>query len=313
MKKVFFSFILITLSFSVLAQKKNSGKKPAGKKAIAIDSSLALDRTLLKNGILQARDEVNGTLTAKDKVASQNGQKTYYDSYSINLKAGEELFIEHFSNSFRVMLGFKKPDPKETTEFSYDSNPFSGASFNKFHYVAPKSGVYTLLATSMDAQQTGTYRLVKTITTPKAIEASLDPEFASKFKALTDLKKNNFKDIYGDKIKKDKKDKAVGIERYLAKFELISGKNAQIVVDNGGQTANFKTTLFESENQEDVQNYFEKIKKQLQVLTRNWVEQPAAVNSFSASTDKDFITLNISTIEPSKKKKQSWQVGFIYN
>ncbi len=300
----------MVLGVNVYAQKK---KKPATKTKTTIDSTQLLNKTQLKAGIQEAKDVVEASLSSKDLVANQNGEKRYYDSYPISMKAGEELFIEHSSSNFRVMLGFKNPDKKVPTEFSYDSQAFSGQSFNKFHYVAPTTGTYTLLATSMDAGQVGKYRIQKTLITSGAIEAQLDPEFSKRFKTLVASKKNNFKDITGEKVKKDKKDKAVQQERYTTKFELITGKPASLIVDNGGQTANFKSTIFEGDNQDDAKAYFSGLVKQLQVLTRNWTEQPGSDMSYSASTDTDIISLSITSSEDKKKKKTLWQVVFAYN
>jgi hypothetical protein len=308
MKKILIFATCMVLGVNVYAQKK---KKPTGK--TTIDSTQLLNKTQLKAGMQEAKDMIDASLSSKDLVANQNGEKRFYDSYPIFMKAGEELFIEHSSASFRVMLGFKNPDKKIPTEFSYDSQAFTGQSYNKFHYVASTTGTYTLLATSMDAGQVGKYHIQKTIITSGAIEAKLDPQFSKQFKALVASKKNNFKDITGEKVKKDKKDKAVQQERYLTKFELVTGKPASIIVDNGGQTANFKSTIFEGESQDDAKAYFSGLVKQLQVLTRNWTEQPGSDMSYSASTDTDIIALTVTSSEDKKKKKTLWQVVFAYN
>ena len=313
MKKCLIISILALLSFQITAQKKKPSKSTKKSTVVAIDSTELLNRNQIKNGLQQVQDLVEANLTGKDLTATQNGLKTYYDSYKILLHAGEELDIEHSSNSFRVMLALKKPVKTEQTEFSYDSKPFSGNSFNKFHFVAPSTGIYTLLATSMDAQKTGKYVIKKTISTSKALEADLDPVFSQKFKEISNYKKSNFKDILGEKVKKDKKDKIIGQDKYTSKFELVAGKPGQIMLENGGQIANFKSIIFESATENEAQAYFDKIKKQLQVLTRSWVEQPSTDKTFSASTDQDIVSLNMSALEDKKKKKTLWQVNFIYN
>lgn len=315
--KLLFFFISLTFCFTTLAQKKKPAKKAPPVKVSKIDSTELLNKNPLKVGAQQANDVVEASLTGKDLSANQNGEKRFYDSYKLLLHAGEELFLEHSSSNFRVMLSLKTP-AKDKQELSYDSQPFNGNSINKFHYVVPVTGTYTLLATSMDAGQTGKYKITKTITTPSVIEAGLDQSFANQFKALEKSKKVNFKNITGDKIKKDKKeekkDKSAGLESFKTSFELVAGKSAFIFQDNGGQTANYKSILLESENEADARAYFETLKKQLQVLTRNWTEQANTDANYSSSTDADFITLKINTIPPVKKKqKQLYQVEFVYN
>jgi hypothetical protein len=98
----------------------------------------------------------------------------------------------------------------------------------------------------------------------------------------------------------------------MTTFELVSGKAGLILQDNGGTTSNYKSIIFESESEEEAKQYFEKTKKQLQVLVRSWTEQSNTENNYSASTDKDLITLSISS-EERKKKKVVYLVNFIYN
>lgn len=310
MKVKLLILLCLVLCFTTYAQKKKPSKKTPQPKIMVVDSTEILNRNQLKSGMQQAQDQVEASLTGKDKFSSQNGERRYYDSYKLFLHAGEELTLEHSSDNFRVMLGLKTPANKQ--ENSYDSKPYAGSSYNKFFYVAPTTGTYTLLATSMDAEQAGKYKIQKTITVPSAVEAQIDPQFSTQFKALTTSKTENFKNITGEKIKKDKKDKSVGQERFKTSFELVSGKSGMILQDNGGNTSNYKTTIFESENEEEVKQYFEKTKKQLQVLVRSWTEQDNTNNNYSASTDKDLITLSIAS-EERKKKKIFYLVNFIYN
>ena len=309
--KVKILFVLcLMLCFATHAQKKKTNKRTSQTKIIAIDSTEILNRNQLNNGTQQAQDQVEASLTVKDKSSSQNGEKRFYDTYKLFLHAGEELTLEHSSDNFRVMLGFKTPTNKQ--ENSYDSKPFSGSSYNKFFYLVPATGTYTLLATSMDAGQSGKYKIQKTIAVPNVVEAQIDPQFSKQFKVLTASKMENFKNITGEKVKKDKKDKTVGQERFKTTFELVSGKSGMILQDNGGTTSNYKSTIFESESEEDAKQYFEKTKKQLQILVRSWTEQSNTDNNYSASTDKDLITLNV-TSEERKKKKAVYLVNFIYN
>lgn len=309
--KVKILFVLcLMLCFATHAQKKKTNKRTSQTKIIAIDSTEILNRNQLNNGTQQAQDQVEASLTVKDKSSSQNGEKRFYDTYKLFLHAGEELTLEHSSDNFRVMLGFKTPTNKQ--ENSYDSKPFSGSSYNKFFYLVPATGTYTLLATSMDAGQSGKYKIQKIITVPNAVEAQIDPQFSKQFKVLTASKMENFKNITGEKVKKDKKDKTVGQERFKTTFELVSGKSGMILQDNGGTTSNYKSTIFESESEENAKQYFEKTKKQLQILVRSWTEQSNTDNNYSASTDKDLITLNV-TSEERKKKKAVYLVNFIYN
>ena len=309
--KVKILFVLcLMLCFATQAQKKKTNKRTPQTKIVTIDSTEILNRNQLNNGTQQAQDQVEASLTGKDKSSSQNGEKRFYDTYKLFLRAGEELTLEHTSDNFRVMLGFKTPANKQ--ENSYDSKPFSGSSYNKFFYIVPTTGTYTLLATSMDAGQSGKYKIQKTITVPNAVEAQIDPQLSKQFKVLTASKTENFKNITGEKVKKDKKDKTVGQERFRTTFELVTGKSGMILQDNGGTTSNYKSTIFESESEEDAKQYFEKTKKQLQVLVRSWTEQSNTDNNYSASTDKDLITLNV-TSEERKKKKMVYLVNFIYN
>jgi len=310
MKVKLLTLLCLVLSFATYAQKKKTSKKTAKTKIVVVDSTEILNRNQLNSGMQQAQDQVEASLTGKDKFSSQNGEKRYYDTYKLFLHAGEELTLEHSSDNFRAMLVLKTPANKQ--ENSYDSRPYSGTSYHKFFYVAPTTGTYTLLATSMDAGQAGKYKIQKTITLPNAVEAQIDPQFSRQFKALTASKTENFKNITNEKIKKDKKDKSVGQERFKTSFELVTGKSGLILQDNGGSTSNYKTTIFESENEEEAKQYFEKTKKQLQVLVRSWTEQNNTDNNYSASTDKDLITLSIAS-EERKKKKVFYLVNFIYN
>jgi hypothetical protein len=310
MKVKLLIIICVLTNFAIHAQKKKTTKKSQQTKIVAIDSTEILNRNQLNNGTQQAQDQIEATLTGKDKFSTQNGEKRYYDSYKLFLHAGEELTLEHSSDNFRVMLGLKTPNNKQ--ENSYDSKPFSGSSYNKFFYIAPVTGTYTLLATSMDGGQSGKYKIQKTIVFPNAVEAQIDPQLSKQFKALTASKAENFKNITGEKIKKDKKDKSVGQERFKTTFELVTGRAGMILQDNGGTTSNYKSTIFEAETQEEAKQYFESTKKQLQILVRSWTEQSNTDNNYSASTDKDLITLSISS-EERKKKKVFYLVNFIYN
>ena len=310
MKLKLLIFLSVCLSFATQAQKKKTTKKTPQTKNIKIDSTELLNRNQLINGMQQAQDQIEASLTGKDKFSSQNSEKRFYDTYKLFLHAGEELTLEHSSDNFRVMLGFKTPANKQ--ENSYDSKPFSGTSYNKFFYIVPTTGTYTLLATSMDAGQSGKYKMLKSIAAPNAVEAQIDPIFSNQFKALKNARVDNFKVITGEKIKKDKKDKSVGQERFKTSFELVAGKLAVILQDNDGTTSNYKTTILETENEADAKQYFEKVKKQLQILVRGWTEQNNSDNNYSASTDTDIITLNISS-EERKKKKVFYMVNFVYN
>ena len=310
MKLKLLILLSVCLSFATQAQKKKTAKKIPQTKNVAIDSTELLNKNQLNSGMQQAQDQIEASLTGKDKFSSQNSEKRFYDTYKLFLHAGEELTLEHSSDNFRVMLGLKTPTNKQ--ENSYDSKPFSGTSYNKFFYVVPATGTYTLLATSMDAGQLGKYKIQKIITVPSAVEAHIDPQFSKQFKALTSSKTDNFKNITGEKIKKDKKDKSVGQERFKTSFELVAGKSAMILQDNNGATSNYKTMIFETENEAEAKQYFEKMKKQLQVLARSWTEQSNTDNNYSASTDKDIITLSISS-EERKKKKVFYMVNFVYN
>lgn len=315
--KLLFTLFCLTFCFVTNAQKKKSTKKAPSAKIAKIDSTELLNKNQLKAGISQAKDILEASLNPKDQTANQNGEKRFYDSYKLFLRAGDELFLEHSSANFRVMLSLKTP-AKDKQELSYDSQPFQGNSFNKFHYVAPATGTYTLLATSTDAGQLGKYRIEKTITTANAIEANLDQAFAKQFKALVAARKDNFKSITGEKLKTDKKevkkDKTAGVERFKTSFELVAGKPAQIIQENAGQASNFKTVLLETENEEEAKTYFEQLKKQIQVLSRNWTEQSNTDVAYSSSSDTDFVTLKVNTIPPAKKKqKPLFQVEFVYN
>ena len=310
MKVKLLSLLCLMLCFATHAQKKKTNKKTPQKKIVVIDSTEILNRNQLNGGIQQVQDQVEASLTGRDKSSAQNGEKRFYDTYKLFLHAGEELTVEHSSDNFRVMLGFKTPANQQ--ENSYDSKPFSGASYNKFFYVVPATGTYTLLATSMDAVQSGRYKIQKTITLPNVVEAKIDQQLANQFKKLMASKSENFKNITGEKIKKDKKDKSVGQERFKTTFELILGKSGMILQDNGGTTSNYKSTIFESESEEAAKQYFDKTKKQLQVLVRSWTEQSNTDNNYSASTDKDLITLSVIS-EERKKKKIVYLVNFIYN
>ena len=312
MKTKILALLCILLCFATHAQKKKTTKKTSTTKSVAVDSTELLNRNQLTTGVSQVQDFIEATLTGKDKTASQNNEKRFYDSYKIFLHQGEELTLEHSSDNFRVMLALKTPS-KDKEEFSYDSKPYSGFSTNKFFIVAPATGTYILLATSMDAGQTGKYRIQKTIATPNTVEAQIDPNFAKQFKLLTTLRTDNFKGITGEKIKKDKKDKSVGLEKFKSSFELVTGRGSMIIQENGGTASNYKSVLFESESEDDAKAYFEKIKKQLQVLARSWAEQTNTDNNYSASTDKDIITLSISNTEAVKKKKAVYSVNFVYN
>jgi hypothetical protein len=310
MKVKILSLLCMMLCFATYAQKKKTTKKTSQTKSVLVDSTEILNRNQLNNGTQSVQDQVEASLTGKDKSSSQNGEKRFYDTYKLFLHAGDELTLEHSSDNFRVMLGLKTPSNKQ--ENSYDSKPFSGSSYNKFFYIAPATGTYTLLATSMDAGQSGKYKIQKTITVPNAVEAQIDPQLSKQFKALTASKTENFKNITGEKIKKDKKDKSVGQERFKTSFELITGKSGMILQDNGGTTSNYKTTIFESESEEEAKQFFENTKKQLQILVRSWTEQSNTDNNYSASTDKDLITMSVSS-EERKKKKMVYLVNFIYN
>jgi hypothetical protein len=312
MKTKLLALLCVLFCLTTHAQKKKPSKKFTPQKTVAVDSTELLNRNQLATGNQQATDEIEATLTGKDKTATQNGEKRFYDSYKIALRQGDELTIEHTSDNFRVMMALKSPS-KDKEEFSYDSKPFSGSSSNKLFMVVPATGTYTLLATSMDVGQVGKYKIRKTISAPNAVEAGLDPNFAKQFKTLSAQKAENFKGITGEKIKKDKKDKTIGQEKFTSSFELVTGRAGMILQENGGTISNYKSVLFESENEEEAKAYFEKTKKQLQVLVRSWTEQSNTDNNYSASTDKDLISLNISKTEAVKKKKAVYLVNFVYN
>ena len=125
MKIKLLALLCVLLSFATHAQKKKTTKKTPTTKTVAIDSTELLNRNQLTAGIPQVQDIIEAMLTGKDKTASQKNEKRFYDSYKIFLHQGDELTLEHSSDSFRVMLALKTPS-KDKEEFSYDSKPYSG-------------------------------------------------------------------------------------------------------------------------------------------------------------------------------------------
>jgi hypothetical protein len=318
MKKLLLLSAFLCLGVAqVDAQKKAKKPKKGTTTIIATNDPVeSLNHKMIFGDVQRVQEEVEATLQESDRTQKNpEGQIRHYDTYKIYMHTGEELFLEHTSNEFRVMLALKKPESTTQTDFSYDSQNFTGSSRNKFYFVAPTTGVYTLLATSMDSEKSGAYKIVKTLYAPGAVEAELEPEFAKQFRNLLGHKKKAFKEITGEKIKKDKNDKTNGLERFNSNFELVTGKTGTVVLENSGQTANFKSVLLETDNPEEAKTFFEKMKKQLQILTRAWSEQLPSENIFSASTEKEIVSLNLVNEEFKKKKevKQIYKVQFTCN
>ena len=102
----------------------------------------------------------------------------------------------------------------------------------------------------------------------------------------------------------------------------VGGANNGVMADELEPVVNYFTKkmtelkeelLFNGSKEKKLREQSEKIKKQLQVLARSWAEQTNTDNNYSASTDKDIITLSISSTEAVKKKKSIYSVNFVYN
>jgi hypothetical protein len=198
MKKLLLLSAFLCLGVAqVDAQKKAKKPKKGTTTIIATNDPVeSLNHKMIFGDVQRVQEEVEATLQESDRTQKNpEGQIRHYDTYKIYMHTGEELFLEHTSNEFRVMLALKKPESTTQTDFSYDSQNFTGSSRNKFYFVAPTTGVYTLLATSMDSEKSGAYKIVKTLYAPGAVEAELEPEFAKQFRNLLGHKKKAFKDL----------------------------------------------------------------------------------------------------------------------
>ena len=71
-------FLSVCLNFATQAQKKKITKKPSQTKIVKIDSTELLNRNQLINGMQQAQDQIEASLTGKDKFSSQNSEKRFW-------------------------------------------------------------------------------------------------------------------------------------------------------------------------------------------------------------------------------------------
>ncbi len=296
-----FVLLLLTtlLVFNAHAQKAKAKRPVKSAKKVSVKApGLApdLDRTLLAEGQAVALDTVRGTLATTD-AANQNGegQKRYFDRYTLTLRQGDLLLVEYASEAYRVMLGLEPPGGGGTAVFSYDSVKFENVlSKHLFRFPVPTSGVYTLLLTSADAQKTGAYRVRKFILPGKLVMPPATSEFCQKLTFLLAQSQLNFDRLMGRKTKTDKKTGLV--ETYQSVYEFTPGKPTEIVRDYDLDKTKFNATLAEFNKKDEALKALETYAAQLKTCTPGWKYETLEGDTFkeiSAATYADFLSVSM--------------------
>ncbi|MBD3887080.1 trypsin-like peptidase domain-containing protein, partial [Phormidium tenue FACHB-886] len=103
--------------------------------------------------ILLNSNPVDGALTeASNVLASDN---SYYNSYTFEGKAGEQVMIELFSPDFDAFLILIAPNGRETLQ----DNDGAGGTNARIIATLPENGTYVILANAYESGATGSYSL----------------------------------------------------------------------------------------------------------------------------------------------------------
>jgi len=278
---------------------KSTAKKPVAKAPVL---STDLDRSQLAEGLPVATDFVQSDLTATDPVnVSAEGQKRYFDRYSITLRQGDVLLIEYASEAYRVMLGLEPP--KELggggkAMFGYDSLHFDNVlSKTVFEFEAPSAGTYTLLLTSADAQKVGPYKVRKFLLPASAVIPAVTADLCQKITYLMAQSRMDFKRLQGKKTKTDKKTGLV--ETYQSKYEVVPGKPTDIVRDYDLNKTRLNATLAEFTKKEEALKALDQLAAQMKACVPGWEYselEGEAFKEISAATYADFLTMSMRVL-----------------
>jgi hypothetical protein len=278
--------------------------KPAKKVAAKAPTiATTLDLTQLADGQAVALDTARGTLAATDAV-NQNGegQKRYFDRYTLTLRQGDLLLVEYASEAYRVMLGLEPPGSGGRAVFGYDSTKFENVlSKHLFQFPVPVTGTYTLLLTSADPQKTGSYRVRKFILPGTSVMPLATADFCQKLTFLLAQSQLNFDRLVGKKTKTDKKTGLV--ETYQSKYEFVPGKTTEIVRDYDLDKTKLNATLAEFTKKEDALKALDTYAAQLKACTPGYQYETLEGEAFkeiSAATYADFVSVTMRIL--GKKK-----------
>ncbi|MCY7352410.1 MAG: hypothetical protein LH606_17385 [Cytophagaceae bacterium] len=303
MQKLTFLFLICLLPLAGQAQKakpKKVVKKPKITVVKKPSSATDLDKHPLSDGQAVALDVATGSLSFADAAnTNPQGQKRYFDRYTLTLRQGDLLVVEYASEIFRVMLGLEKPDKQ--TVFSHDSVAFENVSVHQFKFDVPATGTYTLSLTSADPQQTGDYTVRKFILPVKAIFPEANADFCQKLAFLMAQSQLQFNRLEGKKTRTEKKTGL--IETYQARYEVVPGKTSEIVRDRELGKSKLNATLAEFTKKEEALKALETYAAQLRACTPGWQYETLEGDTFkeiSAATYVDFLTVSMRIL--GKKK-----------
>lgn len=113
--------------------------------------------TLLTAGCVKtASQEHIGMLEAGDKL--MDGDKSYYDEFELKLRAKTKVEITLISEDFDTYVIVSPPDssPQRDNDDCDDNDPARGSCLS---FVTHTAGVYTVVANSYAAGETGRYQL----------------------------------------------------------------------------------------------------------------------------------------------------------
>lgn len=309
MRYFLFLFLACLLAGGSFAQKARPKKpvpkaKTTAKKTVAKAPALAtdLDRTQLAEGLPVVTDFVQSELTATDPVnTSAEGQKRYFDRYSLTLRQGDLLLVEYASEAYRVMLGLEPPKEfggSGKAVFGYDSLHFDNVlSKTVFQFEVPASGTYTLLLTSADAQKVGPYKVRKFLLPASAVVPAANADLCQKITYLMAQSRLDFNRLQGKKTKTDKKTGLV--ETYQSKYEVVPGKSTDIVRDYDLNKTKLNATLAEFTKKEDALKALDQYAAQLKACVPGWEYSELSGEAFkeiSAATYADFLTMSMRVL-----------------
>ena len=152
------------------------------------------------NGDLSLNPAVlNGALESTDSFTEQWDGNCYYDSYVLELEAGQQLNVSLASHEFDAYLEIHGPQGYlQTNDDAYGTIGYEyGLEDAELFVVLPHSGTYEIRATSYGAEEAGAYLLDVDLGAPGF---SLDPGYGPDSITNTMKLVSEFVDTHGDEM-----------------------------------------------------------------------------------------------------------------
>lgn len=300
MKYLPYLLVFFSLSLHSFAQKVKKPVKKKGKVTVKAPaaSQTALDAHVLQPGQAFAYDIVKGSLGKTDP---QDADKSYYDTYTLSLKEGEELRLEAATDWYRIAISLESPDKQVQTK--KDTDEFPGFSIQKLSYKVPVTGTYQLKVSSTDPNSAGDYIIRKYLLPAEVILPTEQADFCERVNFLLSQHQDHFSRIKGKKTKTDKK---AGItDHFQTSFAFLPGKNSEIIFETEQEKTKYQAVLGEFSTKDQAKQLFTQHVNQLKSCLQGWEPDELSgekFEQFGMSSYTDFISLTVKEI--GKKKFQ---------